>query len=112
MAAGWLLLSIIQCAFEHAAPTAIPAGRQPASRVAATSSPLLLTLQFHRLHLQGGEYAFAKDEGLGSFDPFDAPPRALLCPGGQVPLSTPTILARSWQFRLRAALNPRAPCLS
>jgi hypothetical protein len=112
MAAGWLLLSLLYCVFEHAAPVAVPSGKPAASQIAETSSTPYPALQFHRLHLPEGTLGLSKSGSLGPFAPSCSPSQTILWLGNLHLASAPIGLASAWQFSLRAALNPRAPCLA
>jgi hypothetical protein len=112
MAAAWLLLSFICSVFAPATPTPIPSGKQIASRAAETSSVPLLALQVHRVQLKAGIFGFLKSGSPGPFLVGCVPNHVILFLGNFRFSPTPVDLTAAWQFRLRAAHNPRAPCLS
>lgn len=112
MAASWLLISMFHSVFEPTMPDFAPLGKQSASRVVVASASPLLAHPFHRLTLQEGAFWFSKGGNIGPFLPSLAPTQALLWLGSGALVPAPIDLACAWQFRLRAASNPRAPCLS
>ena len=111
MSAGWLLLSLFRCAFEPATTSSGSPGSEAIARL-AVSSTSQSKLLFHRFTLMKSVFGLEKSGNGGPFD-FNQDKSSVVFWLRTRQLSfAPDNLAQGWQFALRAALNPRAPCLS
>jgi hypothetical protein len=110
MSASWLLLSLFRCAFEPApVSSSLPNAAVARLAVSSTSQSKLL---FHRLTLVETIFGLEKSGYGGECDFAPDQPSIVSWLRTRQLSFEPDNLAQAWQFKLRAALNPRAPSLS
>lgn len=111
MSAGWLLLSLFRFAIEPATTASGMPGNEAIARIAGASNSQS-KLQLHRFTLVESVCGLEKSGNGGPFDfDRDQPSSVSWLRTRQLSFAS-DYLVQAWQFKLRAALNPRAPCLS
>jgi len=108
LATGWLPLNFL-CLQERAASPCAIFAEQRASETAFKTEPSNASVQFHQF--RAGKFQRWNLRGGPEPLDFDFLSMALVPGNAHNAVAIPR-LAHGWQFALRAAPNPRAPCIA